>query len=45
MAERLGGRRVGVILSGGNLDLSRLAALLGGPDAEDGHRRQQPRDQ
>jgi threo-3-hydroxy-L-aspartate ammonia-lyase len=29
VAESLGGRRVGVILSGGNLDLSKLAGLLG----------------
>ncbi len=29
MADGLGGRKVGVILSGGNLDLSRLAGLLG----------------
>jgi threonine dehydratase len=33
MSERLAGRRVGVVLSGGNVDLERLAALLATPAA------------
>jgi len=33
MKDRLAGKRVGVVLSGGNVDLDRLCALLGTPPA------------